>query len=157
MKGQHTLHCGIPCTMCSFVYKFWQMYTISHLVARCIHNICILCTVYIIYSVEIVEAVWQYAIPENSLSLSISFFFLQLVDLFGGRRLPWCGCHVAGVWLRLAHTLSVGGQEVNHYPGRVWVRVWWRQPCCSQLHLGYTHTVFDQFCHIFVISDIPST
>lgn len=91
-----------------------------------------------------VLVVRQYAIPDHSRSLS------QLVDLFGGRRLPWCGCHAAGVWLRQAHTLSVGGQEVNHYAGRVWVRVWWRPPCCSQLHLYNTYTVSDQSCHILI-------
>lgn len=91
-----------------------------------------------------VQVVRQSAIPDHSLSLSLSL--LKLVDLFGGRRLPWCGCHVAGVWLRQAHTLSVGGQEVNHYAGRVW----WRSPCRSQLHLYNTYMVSDQSCHILI-------
>lgn len=72
----------------------------------------------------------------------------QLLGLFGGRRLPWCGCHAAGVWLRRAHTLSVGGEEVNHYAGRVCV--WWRPLCCSQLHLYNAVTVSHQFCHIHI-------
>lgn len=58
---------------CALLYTNFVKCTIGHLVTRCTHKICILCTVQIIYSVEMVPSLWQYAIPKHRLSLSLSF------------------------------------------------------------------------------------